>query len=372
MNTLGKVSTLIILSSLAVSRSLGAPAMAVGDNAELLLTASANVSYDDNIYLRHTGVTRDTIWNFIPGVQFVFGQKAATNGQFSLQEDFLKYSSNSKQDANLANANFKSNYSDGKSKLNLSAGYQQLSQNDTSVPGAIVDRDLTNGGVTGEVALSDKTTVSLGALYDKTHYKLSSYSTWSDTSVPLDAYFEVSPKLEASLGYRYRDTSVTGPGSDSKDHFLNIGARGEFSPLLTGQVRIGYSTRSSAGAARQNLLGVQSNLDYSASQKTSLHLGIDNGFGNAANGSNTKNRSITLGAVNQFSDQWALNLNLTSLAVAYPTRTDNYLEGAVGASFVYNTHLNFTASYTYRQNGSVLSGNKFTNNVFNFGASIRY
>ena len=91
MNTLGKVSTLIILSSLAVSRSLGAPAMAVGDNAELLLTASANVSYDDNIYLRHTGVTRDTIWNFIPGVQFVFGQKAATNGQFSLQEDFLSF-----------------------------------------------------------------------------------------------------------------------------------------------------------------------------------------------------------------------------------------------------------------------------------------
>ena len=269
-----------------------ASVFAASENGEFFVTAAAKITHDDNIYLRNQAAASDTIWSFTPGVQFLFGQKAATNGQVYFQENFQKYSSNSKQDTNLANVGFFSNYSDGKSKLNLSGSFQQLAQNDTTVPGAIVDRDVTNGNATGEVALSDKTSVGLGLVYDKTHYKLASYSSYSNWSVPLDAYFEVTPKLQASVGYRYRDTSVTGVGSSSKDHFFNVGARGEFSPLLTGQVRIGYASRSFDVGAKQNNLGAEASLLYTASEKTSLQFHATNDFGNAATGASTKNRFL--------------------------------------------------------------------------------
>ena len=373
MKTFGRYIFGALLGALFGAKALGAPVMAVGDNAELFITATAAVTHDDNIYLRNTGAASDTIWSFMPGVQFLFGQKAATNGQVYFQENFLKYSSNSKQDTNLANVGFKSDYSDGKSKLDLGASWQQFAQNDTSIPGAIVDFSKTNVGATGEVAVSDKTSVGLGATYDKTEYKLGSYSSWANTTVPLDAYFEVSPKLQASVGYRFRDTSVSHVGTNSKDNFFNIGARGEFSPLLTGQIRVGYDTRSFDVGSKQNVFGVQGSLAYTVSDKTSLNLGVDNGFGNAASGQNTKTRNVSIGAVSQIDSQWSWNASLTSMSTEYSsTRTDNYLEGTAGVAYVYSKQLNFKASYTYRDNGSDLTFAKFTNNVFNVGASIRY
>ena len=373
MKTLGRYFFGALIGASLVAKSIAAPVMAVGDNAELFVTATAAVTHDDNIYLRSSTAASDTIWSFQPGVQFLFGQKSATTGQLYFQENFLKYSSNSKQDTNLANIGFKSDYSDGKSKLNLGASWQQFAQNDTSVPGAIVDFEKTNVGATGEVAVSDKTSVGLGALYDKTEYKLGSYSSWANTSIPLDAYFEVSPKLAASVGYRFRDTSVTHVGVSSKDNFFNIGARGEFSPLLTGQIRVGYDTRSFDKGSSQNVFGAQASLAYTVSDKTSLNIGFDNGFGNAASGQNTKTRNISVGAVSQIDSQWSWNASLTSMSTEYTsTRTDNYLEGTAGVAYVYNKQLNFKASYTYRDNGSDLSFAKFTNNVFNVGASIRY
>jgi len=77
---------------------------------------------------------------------------------------------------------------------------------------------------------------------------------------------------------------------------------------------------------------------------------------------------------NKLTEQWSINAGLNRRSIDYPTRTDDYLEGNIGATYVYNSYVNFTASYIYRDNSSdsATSGSEFTNNVFALGANIRY
>jgi hypothetical protein len=66
-------------------------------------------------------------------------------------------------------------------------------------------------------------------------------------------------------------------------------------------------------------------------------------------------------------------VGVTFRSIQYSARKDDYTEGLVGVSYVYNSTVNFSASYTYRNNNSdKLASAEFTNNVFSLGANIRY
>jgi hypothetical protein len=346
----------------------------------LFFTASATVRADDNIYLKNTNAASDTVWSFQPGLDFVFGNSAATQGHVYFKEEFLRYSTHSNQNTHLANVGFTSAYSDGKSKLDLGGYYNQMAQNDISIPGAIVERKLTNFKGVGEVSVSEKTTIGLGLTYDKTDYGPAAYTDSTYFGIPLDAYFEVSPKLEASVGYRYRTVSLSGNAADGKDHFLNVGARGEFTPKLSGQVRIGYAKRSFTGGKDYSTVGLDTGLTYAFSEKTAYHFIFTNDFGASALGQSTKDRTIGVTADSKLDSQWSWNVGLSQRSIEYPagragsttSTTDDFLEGSAGLAYVYNTHLNFSASYTHRNNSSDMKAFEFTNNVFSLGANIRY
>ncbi len=245
MKTHGRLFALLALSASALT---AAPFVALGDNAELFLTGSVVANFDDNIYLRNGSAGRpevnDTILTFTPGVDLVFGKNAATTGNFYFREDIVRYSDNDQQNTELMNVGFNSIYSNGKSKLDVGASYYETAQNDTGAPGDIVSRKSTAVRALTEFGVSEKTSVGAGVRWEKADYDAGpSYRDNRVWTVPLDAYFEYSPKLQWSAGYRYRATDLAGSAIDSKDHFFNIGARGEFTPKLTGQLRVGYGLR---------------------------------------------------------------------------------------------------------------------------------
>jgi polysaccharide biosynthesis protein VpsM len=381
MKTTGRIlSTGIMLALFTGTGVWAAPMMAVGDNAQLFFTASAGLRSDDNIYLKNKNEASDTIWSFKPGLDFVFGNNAATKGHAYYTEEFLRYSSHSKQNTSLANVGFTSAYSDGKSKLDLAGSYAQTAQNDVTIPGAIVERNVTNLKGVGEVSVSDKTTVGLGLVYDKNDYGPASYVDSSNFSIPLDGYFEVSPKLAASVGYRYRSVSLSGNAPDGKDHFFSVGARGEFSEKLTGQLRVGYAKRSFTGGKDYSTLGLDSGFNYNFSEKTTFQFTFTNDFGASALGQSTKDRTLAVNAVSKVDSQWSWNVGLSERSIEYPagragstvSTTDDFFEGNLGVAYTYNTHLNFAAGYTYRNNGSDLAAFEFKNTVFSVGANIRY
>lgn len=363
----------IVTPILAIS-SQAAPFMAVGDNAELFVTASAAIQLDDNIYLDTTNEKDDTIFSFTPGIDLVFGKGSATTGNFYFREEIRRYKDNDVQNTSLSSLGFNSRYNNGVTKADFNASYAQVAMNDNDLrpTGDLVRRKLTNLGAKIEFGISEKTVLGVGASFDKTDYGPTSYVDSDIWSLPVDVYYQASPKLDWSLGYRYRNTDLGGTARDSKDHFLSLGARGEFTPKLIGQVRAGYGKRSFDVGDDENLFGVDGNLTYNYSEKTSYRFTFGNDFGSSGTGDSIKKFTLGLNASNRFTEQWFINAGLNYMKSEYPTRTDDFIEGQVAVTYVLNTYVNFGASLTHRNNSSGSASAEFTQNVFSLGANIRY
>lgn len=348
--------------------------MAVGDNAELFVTASAQLQFDDNIYLDATNEVDDTIMSFTPGVDLVFGKGSVTKGNAYYREEIRRYSDADNQDTELSNLGVRTNYDNGVTKADFNASYAQVAQNDNdaNVLGGIVRRKLFNLGAKVEFGISEKTSLAVAANFDKTNYGPASFSDSNIWSLPVDAYYKATPKLDWSAGYRYRATDLSGAGVDSTDHFFNVGARGEFTPKLTGQLRVGFTQRNFDVGSDDSQLGFDSNLTYAFSEKTSYRFNMSNDFGSSGTGDPTENFTIGLNANSRISEQWSLTGGLNLRKIDYPTRSDDFLEGLVAVTYTLNQVVNFGASYTYRNNSSDSASAEFTNSVISFGANIRY
>jgi hypothetical protein len=363
----------LVIPILAISAK-AAPFMAVGDNAELFVTAAADVQADSNIYLNSSNAKSDTIFSFTPGVDLVFGKGSATTGNFYYREEFRRYSSNTAQNTSLSNIGIKAKYSNGVTKADFNASYAQVAQNDNIIraTGDIVHRNLSNVGGVIEFGISEKTVIGIGGAFDKVDYGPVAYTDSQVWSLPLDVYYEASPKLDWSLGYRYRSTDLSGSARNSKDNFLSLGARGEFTPMLTGQVRFGYTQRSFDVGGNKSLIGVDGKLTYLYSEKTNYQFTFSNDFSSSAFGDSTKNFTLGLNATNSFTEQWFIGAGLNYMKIQYPTRTDDFVQGQVTVTYVYNNYVNFGASLTLRNNTSGIAAAEFSQNVFSLGANIRY
>jgi len=362
------------LTALLCISSKAAPFMAVGDNAELFVTAAAAVQVDSNIYLDANNAKNDTVFSLTPGLDLVFGNGSATTGDVYYREEIRRYNTNTVQNTDLASVGFKGNYTNGVTKADFNGSYAELAQNDNIVKatGDLVHRKLTDVGGHVEFGISEKTSLSIGSQYEKTDYAPVTYIDSSILTFPVNVYYQASPNLDWSVGYQYRNTDLSGAAISSKDNYFSLGARGEFTPKLTGEVRFGYTDRSYDIGSNQSLLGVNANLAYAYSEKTTYAFNFSNDFGSSAFGDSTKNTVFGLTANNRFSEQWYVMAGVTYNQIKYPSRTDKFVQGQAAVTYVYNNILNFSASLTLRNNSSDVSAAEFSENVFSIGANVRY
>lgn len=374
-----KLRMFLAAASVSTATLQAVPFLAIGDGAELFVTGTVGVRADDNVFLstnagRRAGtpsqVISDTILEITPGLDLTFGKNAQFKGSFASGVAFSNYSDNGRLDTTLANVNFSSNYDDGKLKLTTAAGYNELNQNAVDIRG-LTRRDQTffNGG--GEISASEKTSVGAKLSFDKVNYKRASYSDTDTLEVPLNVFYKISPKVDLSMGYRYRDTQVQ-IGSDSQDNYFNIGARGEFSPKLTGSFNVGYNQRSLTRGKDEDQFGFNADLAYELTPKTSLNVGASNDFGTSASGAQQKNFSLNGRVSTKLSEVWTVGGGLSYRAIDYLTRIDDYVEGQISVTYVVNAYVGISGAYAYRNNSSDLSGSEFKNNVFSLSANLRY
>ena len=187
----------------------------------------------------------------------------------------------------------------------------------------------------------------------------------------MNVFYKWTEKTDLSVGYRYRDYLVD-LGSDSTDHFFNVGARGEFSPKLKGRFAIGLNTRNLDRGGDDTLLGVDSGFSYEISPKTSFDFSITNDFGTSPQGQQQKNFSIGGTLSSQVSQEWSLNGGLNYRATDYGSRTNDYVEITIGAVYTVNSNVRILGGYTYRDYSSDLTASEFRNNVFSVSANFRY
>jgi hypothetical protein len=385
---------LTLISVSLAAGSYAAPFMAIGDGAELFLTGSLGVRADDNIFLSRDAES-DLIFDITPGVDLTFGKNAQLKGSLTLMDAFANYSDNSELNTNLFSGDFVSRYDDGKMKLGFNVGYHELNQNTVDVrsAGVLVRRDVFSAGGNTEVEVSQITSVGGGIAFNHENYKRGGYTDSDSLTVPIDFYYKWTPKLDLSLGYRYRDYRVDTLGQDSTDHFFNIGARGEFSPKLTGKVAVGLTNRELDRGDDESLFGVDASFAYEVSPKTSLQFGVSNDFGTSPQGQQQKNFILNGMVISKISEEWSVNAGLSYRSIEYAEipaetrttgttvttirpriagRTDDYWEGQLGTTYIVNSNIQIVGAYVYRNYSSDLSLNEFKNNVFSVAANFRY
>lgn len=351
--------------------------MAIGDSAELFVTGTLAMRADDNIILAKEA-TSDVITDAGVGAELTFGKNSQTQGAITLRHVFTNYAEESKYNTNLFNGDVVAKFDDGKMKLGFNAGYHELNQNTVDVRG-LIRRDVANVGANTEVGVSQITAAAGAVAYSRENYHPQGFVDSETVTVPLNFYYKWTPKVDLSLGYRYRDYKVnSGSALDSVDNFFSVGARGEFSPKLTGTFAVGYTQRRYAGnAGNRGLPGVDASFAYEVSPKTSFQLSASNDFGTSATGLQQKNLTINGLVTTKLNEEWSINGGLSYRGIKYDFqntagRTDDFWEANLGATYVLNANVSFVGGYTYRTFQSQLSETEFDNNVFSLALNVRY
>lgn len=370
MKLVSKLTSAAILLGLGASLN-AAPFLAIGDNAELFVTADVGLRYEDNVFYAPSGAEDDTLaFSFSPGIEVLFGKNSLFKGSFTLQEHFTEYTESAVRATNLTQIGFDGKYDGARLTGSVAAGFREVNQNSRGFLG-LIRRDVYNFGVRGEYALTEKSKVASGISYGRTQYKLAGFNDQTSLSIPVNYYFAIRPKIDLSAGYSFRHTEVDG-GADRDDHFFNVGARGEFTPKLTGSFKVGYTVRERQGAPSAGILGLDAGLTYLFSPKTRFTLDLSNDFDTSAAGQSQEVFSVSIGANTQINPSLSLGTSLRYQDIDFAgPRSDDYVTASVYASYAYSQNLSLGASYSYTDNSSGGLAD-FTANVASLTASFRY
>jgi len=379
-------SRLALLSALAATPAFAAPFLAIGDNAELFLTLRSETRYEDNLTFasggRDTPTIQDTIFDFAPGLELNFGKSSLTKGSIAYSQRFTTYTDHSDLNEVLADLFAKSTYEGSKLRLDLNFSFNEQFQNNRDLAGtgaSLIRSDFYTVGGNAEVSITQKSKVGVGVQYDSTQYigiadGLLDRETYV---VPVNYYFAVQPKLDLSLGVQYRGTQVNISNNDSMDVYVNVGARGEFTPKLLGSFSVGFNSRSGEAAnSDSDGIGLKAALTYVYTQKTQFTLDASNDFSTGASGGRQEKASLSLGARSKIAEEFSTfaSLGLEQTSFQGSDRDDTFISARLGVSYTFNKYLTFDGSYSHFNNASAgKNGNAdFDANIVSIAANIRY
>lgn len=355
-------------------------AFSLGDNANVVLSADASVRYDNNIQQQPggPGKVHDTIFELDPGVSIANAKAAPLQAKLAFVESITKYDDNTGLDTNLSILDFTSTYTDPKNSANLSAGYHQLNQNTpiSGVPGLLRRNETVADG--GDIyMINDKSKFGLDLNYDHTKYEVAGLANSSIYEVPATYYFALSPKLDATLGLRYRKTDLSGGNSAYTDYYYNLGLKGEFNPKLTGSFTVGVNEHRGASNAfeggNSTSVGLDSALTWQESATNTFTLNLSNDFGAAASGQEQQVLAISGGLQTQLTEQLIGLVNLGYNIINYSgPRVDDYWSSSFGLRYNFSRTWSATVTYNYQNNASNAVGNSFSDNVIALKVSLMF
>lgn len=372
-----KVLCLIVPAALCVSSLIHAsPMLTLSDNAAVYFVGSASVTSDSNVAYSNTNELDDVIFDIRPGFELVagspdIGASFALSASYGLRRymDFDEF--DTELPAIVAEATFKS----AKSTTTASASYiETQAENRRGLRGIVLKSAITNLGLQTEYSASAKTVVVGGISLNDTDREEFG-SDYTDLSVPLNVYYAATEKLDVGLGYRFRDSSVDGSiFGDRTSHFLNVGLRGELSPKLVADLKVGFQTTDVDRADSVDGLAVDAKLTYSANVKSSVDIVLSKdllvGFG----GEVIDNLSVAFVGNYRFSEVFSANAMAVIGTDSYESvaRDDDYSIFQVGLMYSPVYYMSVEAAYMWMDNDSNLTGLDFTKDTLMMSVNLRY
>ncbi|MGJ8638189.1 MAG: outer membrane beta-barrel protein [Opitutaceae bacterium] len=388
--------SLILSSSFAFAGVLAAPftswaspLVSVGDNVDIFFNGKTSVTSDTNIFRAEGGEVDDLVWTVSPGFDINFG-RGQSNAAFSVSTryDIVRYQDQSQLDTELFNIEATGAYQTGRLEVSGVVGYNEVksSTGDSSVD-ELIEWNDTKARLVGEYRYSPKLSAGVGVDYTKREYT-GVFGDWfadrESVAIPLDLYYELSPKVDLSVGYTPSTVDVDKalllgvvPVGDyeTTNHFFNVGVRGELLPKLQGAFKVGYRDRSVDGNGEDtSMLGLDSQLTWTATPKITNQLLLSRDFGVGSEGSTTEVTSVKLYSNYSIGDNWALTANAGYTLRDYDQsgREDDQYQLGAGLTYVYNSHLRFSVGYNYVENSSSQDIFSYESHQLSISAGLRY
>lgn len=387
------LSLALLLAAAATQTLNAAPLVSIGDSTDIHFVGSTGLQWSSNVFRTDNNEQDDLMWTLTPGFEVNFG-RGASNADFSILTEYeiRRYADLNDLDTELFRIQANGAYRTSRLDLSGSVYFreQKTSTGDISFPTDLVESDNTGGQVNGEYRFSPKFSFGAGFKYSKTEYKAPFDAFLSDRErfdVPFDLFYELTPKVDLSVGYSYSEsdvdsrTSPPAPGYTTEDHFFNVGARGNLLPKLTGFFKVGYRTRDSdrANSSTDSTLGLDADLTWATTPKLTNTLGLSRDFGVSGEGFSSENTSISISSI------YSINSYLAATAFADYTlrdylqnnREDNQYRLGARLTYTLNQYWRFGAGYTYSENDSSAPSianrsRSYQDHTIDFTASLRY
>ncbi len=416
---------LIIANLFTLCLLQASPLISIGDNAEIYFDGSSTARWTSNVFLTDKNEVDDFLYLLSPGFEFNLGRDSS-NADLSIltRYDIIRYNDLTELDVELLHVKLRGAYKSSRLELTVSASYDEQKSNsgDIQIIDDLIESTLTNREVKGEYQLSPKFSFGAGANYFETEYTGEFEGQLTDqhrATIPLDIFYEISPKLDLSLGYKYTDTEIGAlnpreisyidPSSkdeflinlksnayNRESHFFNIGARGSLLPKLTGYFRLGYSKRESGtrldsrskvldGAnidpdiinySEETTLGVDADLYWLMTPKLSTRFGLSRDFGLGSDGAPTRESSVSTSTNLSLSNNWTASANLMYTQRDYTRRDreDDKYSAGIRVFYLPNRFWQFSGGYNFTDSESTGddAGNSYDAHMVDFNASLRY
>lgn len=372
--------------ALAFTTPTAAALVSIGEHANIYFNGSVNARYDDNVFLAEENEEEDLILIFSPGLELNVGGRGNANFNLFYREDFYRFDDLSDLNTNLTNVFLDTYYNLPRLDLRLDGTFQQLMQPEAAllVMGfdGLIERDIYRLNLRGEYEISERTSIATGASLSRVDYDLDEFFTDTDSfSVPVNLYYALTPRFDASVGYRYRFTDVDagdfGDAREYDDHYLNLGIRGEVLPKLMGEARAGYQQRQITDefdSEDRDLFSFGIDFSHFLTPKITLLAGLYRDFESGGQGNSIDATGGSLGArytLTQFVSAHA-GANYFERKFTDTGRQDETLDLNVGVTYSPITYVDLSAGYIFRTNDSNVPELEFDNNIFTLSAALRY
>ena len=406
---------LVILVTVGLCQQLfvsAAPLVSIGNNTDVYFNGSSSLRWTSNVFRDEADETEDLTWTLSPGFEVNVG-RGLTNADLSIitRYDIIRYEDQEQLDTELFHIKAVGSYTSNRLALSGSAYFDESKMNsgENNITNDLIEYDSYGATVDSEYSVSPKFSFGAGARYSEKVYK-----TFDDVfpdrtimSAPFDVFYELTPKLDLSLGYTFTNTdieeTISGPpnqrvitsGYETDSHFFNIGARGQLLPKLTGSFKVGYRTRSSSDStittivlpagtlvgppSRTNrddsgMLGLDASFTWTATPKMDINFDLSRDFGVGGVGQSTENSSVILGgnySINSFFTLYA-NLGYTLTDYSKNEREDDQYNAGLRLFYLPNEYWQISTGYTFTENDSNLRSNSYNDHSIDLTATLRY
>ena len=367
--------------TVAALQTNGAPLVTIGDIGTISFTGNSTIKWDSNIFRQEFREVSDTVLVFSPGFSAVLGRNATDlDIGLSTSYDINKYQDNDELDSELLSLRANAAYRTSRLALSANASYVETKSNNelANREGTLLERELSALGINGEYTLSPKFSVKAGINWDEIAYVgdyAASYSDREYLKLPVDVYYELTPKMDLSVGYVHKQIDVESAGRDATSNEFNVGLRGELLPKLVGYFKVGYNQYENDNSSRDTTsMSLDSGLTWSVSAKLTHRISLYQDFDASATGNGTEETKL------DWVTSYALNnkISLTGRAgykirdYLASSREDDLLTLGLNGIYRLNSYWNLNAGYVFSNNDSNQVGSSYDDNIITFAAALTY